>query len=78
MGLIRKSLMLGTAGVVKGSSKKQRNSKSQLKEQREQTRLAQLSYNLERERAIANGEIPPDEEKPTGFWQNFINAFLGK
>ncbi|WP_300008071.1 hypothetical protein [Pseudonocardia sp.] len=39
MGLIRKSLMIGTAGLVRGSSKKQRVAKAQLKELREQTRI---------------------------------------
>lgn len=41
MGLIRKSLMLSTGGVVRGSSKKQRVAKAGLKELQAQTRLAQ-------------------------------------
>lgn len=41
MGLIRKTLMIGTGGVVSGSSKKQRVAKAQLKELREQTRIAE-------------------------------------
>ncbi|WP_329063068.1 DUF2510 domain-containing protein [Amycolatopsis sp. NBC_01480] len=41
MGIIRKSLMIGTAGVVRGSSKKQRVAKAQLKELRKQTEIAQ-------------------------------------
>lgn len=39
MGLIRKSLMIGTAGLVRGSSKKQRVAKAQLKELKQQTKL---------------------------------------
>ncbi|MBB2500251.1 DUF2510 domain-containing protein [Amycolatopsis echigonensis] len=41
MGLIRKTLMLGTGGLVRGSSKKQRVAKAQLNELRKQTRLAE-------------------------------------
>ncbi|HVV12475.1 DUF2510 domain-containing protein [Amycolatopsis sp.] len=40
MGLIRKTLMISTAGAVRGSSKKQRVAKAQLKELRQQTRIA--------------------------------------
>lgn len=39
MGLIRKTLMIGTAGAVRGNSKKQRVAKAQLKELKQQTRL---------------------------------------
>jgi multidrug efflux pump subunit AcrA (membrane-fusion protein) len=39
MGLIRKSLMLSTAGVVSGSSKKQRLAKASLQELKKQTKL---------------------------------------
>lgn len=39
MGLIRKTLMVGTAGLVQGSSKKQRVAKAQLKELKQQTRI---------------------------------------
>lgn len=39
MGLIRKTLMIGTAGLVRGSSKKQRLAKAQLKELKQQTRI---------------------------------------
>lgn len=41
MGLIRKTLMVGTVGVVRGSSKKQRVAKAQLRQLKEQTRIAQ-------------------------------------
>lgn len=41
MGLIRKSLMVGSVGLVRGSSKKQRVAKKSLNEAREQTRLMQ-------------------------------------
>lgn len=40
MGLIRKTLMVGSAGMVRGSSKKQRVAKAQLKQLQEQTRIA--------------------------------------
>lgn len=54
MGLIRKSLMLGTGGIVSGNSKKQRVAKSQLRELRTQTQLLEQIADpgkLERERA---------------------------
>jgi hypothetical protein len=41
VGLIRKTLMISTAGAVRGSSKKQRVAKAQLKELRLQTRIAE-------------------------------------
>jgi hypothetical protein len=41
MGIIRKSLMIGTVGVVRGSSKKQRVAKAQLTELRKQTEIVQ-------------------------------------
>ncbi|MBB4689844.1 DUF2510 domain-containing protein [Amycolatopsis jiangsuensis] len=43
MGIIRKSLMVGTGGVVRGSSKKQRVAKAQLKELRKQTSMMDAS-----------------------------------
>jgi hypothetical protein len=39
MGLIRKSLMLSTAGIVSGSSKKQRVAKASLRELKRHTAL---------------------------------------
>lgn len=39
MGLIRKTLMVGTAGIVRGSSKKQRVAKAQLKQLKQQTQI---------------------------------------
>jgi hypothetical protein len=39
MGLIRKSLAVGTFGLVRGSSKKQRVAKAQLEEMRKQTEV---------------------------------------
>ncbi|MGD9989324.1 DUF2510 domain-containing protein [Pseudonocardia sp.] len=39
MGLIRKSLAVGTMGAVRGSSKKQRVAKAQLRELKAQTAL---------------------------------------
>ena len=41
MGLIRKSLALGTLGVVRPNSKKQRVGKAQLKELKKQTAVLQ-------------------------------------
>lgn len=41
MGLIRKTLAVGTLGLVRGSSKKQRVAKAQLNELRAQTQLMQ-------------------------------------
>lgn len=49
MGLIRKTLSVGTAGVVKGSSKKQRTAKATLEEARRQ------SAELERQGAVLDG-----------------------
>lgn len=54
MGLIRGSLMLGTGGLVSGSSKKQRVAKAQLRELQSQTKLLEQIADpgkLERERA---------------------------
>lgn len=54
MGLIRGTLMLGTGGLVSGSSKKQRVAKAQLRELRTQTQLLEQIADpgkLERERA---------------------------
>lgn len=54
MGLIRGTLMLGTGGLVHGSSKKQRVAKSQLRELQAQTKLLEQIADpgkLEREHA---------------------------
>jgi hypothetical protein len=47
VGLIRKSLAVGSLGLVRGSSKKQRVAKAQLREMRKQTSL--LKEDVERE-----------------------------
>ncbi|MGV9293998.1 MULTISPECIES: DUF2510 domain-containing protein [Amycolatopsis] len=43
MGIIRKSLMVSTGGIVRGSSKKQRVAKAQLKQLEAQTRAQQAT-----------------------------------
>lgn len=43
VGLIRKTLMVGTLGIVRGSSKKQRVAKKSLQELRTQTSLQQAA-----------------------------------
>jgi type II secretory pathway pseudopilin PulG len=48
VGLIRKTLMIGTGGLVRGSSKKQRVAKAQLKELRQQTRTAEQQVKAQR------------------------------
>ncbi len=57
MGLIRKTLMVGTMGAVRGSSKKQRVAKAQLKELRVQTRLQQAQ--LQQQAQPAPPAAPP-------------------
>lgn len=47
MGLIRKSLMIGTAGLVRGSSKKQRVAKASLRAQRRANRIAARQLRLD-------------------------------
>ncbi|GLY35301.1 hypothetical protein Amsp01_013250 [Amycolatopsis sp. NBRC 101858] len=60
MGLIRKSLMIGTAGLVRGSSKKQRVAKKSLRELQTQTRL-------QRQALAQQGEAPAAQPAaPTG------------
>jgi hypothetical protein len=64
MGIIRKSLMIGTGGVVRGSSKKQRVAKAQLKELRTQTQmqsaaLQQQLYEQRQQQYVAPAPPPP-------------------
>jgi hypothetical protein len=54
MGLIRKTLAVSTVGLVRGSSKKQRVAKSQLKELRKQTGM--MSDAVEEQNWQARGE----------------------
>lgn len=78
MGLIRKTLAVGTVGVVRGSSKKQRNAKAQLKELREQTELLRQE-DAERRRVSAQNyqagvqasqrEAVQREQLVTALWQ---------
>ena len=46
MGLIRKSLMVTSFGLVRGSSKKQRVAKAALDEARAQTAILRRAYRL--------------------------------
>lgn len=48
MGLIRKTLMISTAGVVRGSSKKQRIAKASLNQLKQQTELMKEQERRER------------------------------
>lgn len=78
MGLIRKSLMIGTAGIVRGSSKKQRVAKASLKELKQQTKLMaeqERQAQADREAAFAARPVvvhrravavPPGAEQPSG------------
>ncbi len=59
MGLIRKTLMVGTMGAVRGSSKKQRVAKAQLKELRVQTKLQQSQLQQQRAARPAPPAVPP-------------------
>lgn len=78
MGLIRKSLAVGTVGVVRGSSKKQRVAKAQLHELREQTRLireeAAAAQEAQRrsinaQNRAASGLALQREQQVTALWQ---------
>lgn len=59
MGLIRKTMMVGTMGAVRGSSKKQRVAKAQLKELRVQTRLQQAQLQQQQQAQPAPPTAPP-------------------
>lgn len=56
MGLIRKSLALGTLGVVRPSSRKQRVAKATLNELKAQTRLMQP------EKPVTPHYVTPEQE----------------
>ena len=67
MGLIRKTLFVSTAGLVRPSSKKQRTAKAQLKEARRQTEiLAQQTA----QQATAAAAVPwtPERALPPPGW----------
>ncbi len=66
MGLIRKTLMVGTAGIVKGSSKKQRVAKASLKELKQQTKLMaeqDRQAQLDREATMAGRAVTGGHEQ---------------
>ncbi|QKV76077.1 DUF2510 domain-containing protein [Amycolatopsis sp. Hca4] len=65
MGLIRKTLMVGTMGAVRGSSKKQRVAKAQLKELRVQTRLQQAQLQQQAQPAPPSAPPPGWYPSPT-------------
>jgi len=66
VGLIRKSLMLGTAGLVRGSSKKQRVAKKSLRELQAQTRLQRQTL---KQQAAAPAAVPaPVPAGPPAGW----------
>jgi hypothetical protein len=65
VGLIRKSLMLGTGGLVRGSSKKQRVAKKSLRELREQTKLQRQANALQPAPAAPQ---PPAPAGPPAGW----------
>jgi uncharacterized protein DUF2510 len=67
MGLIRKTLMVGTAGVVRGSSKKQRVAKAQLKQQKEQTAIARQQLAMGQHQALA-ATTSPAPGAPAAGW----------
>jgi hypothetical protein len=64
VGLIRKTLMISTAGAVRGSSKKQRVAKSQLKELRQQTRIAEQQATAQQ----AARQPTPAQTSPAAGW----------
>jgi type II secretory pathway pseudopilin PulG len=65
VGLIRKTLMISTAGVVRGSSKKQRVAKKSLRELQAQTRLQQQAL---KEQAAAPTARPAPAGPPAGWF----------
>jgi hypothetical protein len=67
VGLIRKSLMLGTGGLVRGSSKKQRVAKKSLREMRTQTRLQQQALKQQAQ-APAAATAPAPVGPPAGWY----------
>ena len=66
MGLIRKTLMIGTAGVVRGSSKKQRVAKASLRQLREQTRLQEQA--LKQQQAATRQPAAPATAPAPGWY----------
>ncbi|RSM41477.1 DUF2510 domain-containing protein [Amycolatopsis balhimycina DSM 5908] len=65
MGLIRKSLMISTGGLVRGSSKKQRVAKKSLRELQAQTRLQQQAL---AQQAVSPAAQPPAPAGPPAGW----------
>ncbi|GAA1863463.1 DUF2510 domain-containing protein [Pseudonocardia ailaonensis] len=64
MGLIRKSLAVGTLGVVRPNSKKQRVAKGQLKEMRKQTQLLEQHARAERAAQRVAAQAPAPQVAP--------------
>jgi Protein of unknown function (DUF2510) len=69
VGLIRKSLMLGSAGLIRGSSKKQRVARAQLNH--EQREAAQQRWAERDQRIVARTEHIP---APTGTHRERMEA----
>jgi Protein of unknown function (DUF2510) len=68
MGLIRKTLMVGTAGLVRGSSKKQRVAKAQLKQVKEQTAIARQQLAMDQQRALSETTAPQPGAPAAGWF----------
>lgn len=69
MGLIRKTMMVGTLGVVRGSSKKQRVAKAQLRELRTQTGLQQAQLQQQQQQAqFEQAQYAPPAAPPPGWY----------
>ncbi|QRP48021.1 DUF2510 domain-containing protein [Amycolatopsis sp. FDAARGOS 1241] len=70
MGLIRKTLMISTGGIVRGSSKKQRVAKASLKELRAQTRYQQAAAAAAVQQASQVAPMPagPPVAPPPGWY----------
>ena len=66
VGLIRKTLMISTAGIVRGSSKKQRVAKASLRQLRQQTRLQEQA--IMQQQAAAQQPAPPAAAPAPGWY----------
>jgi hypothetical protein len=74
MGLIRKTLMISTAGLVRGSSKKQRvakahlrQTKAQVRQTKEQTAIMRQQLAMEQQQALA-ATTAPQPGAPAAGW----------
>ena len=68
MGLIRKTLMISTGGLVRGSSKKQRVAKKSLRELRTQTKLQQQQVRAQQAASSAVPQPPAPSGPPAGWY----------